>query len=204
MMPFNVESYLNKIFYFTKKQLGISLFTVDIEIKYVSKNEKSYAYNNYDDKIKIYHREKAITKKKCDYDFFLVYALGHELAHIILGKSFGKANLPPVAWDEIWAHFCSIDIFLPLFASQYILHDFQFQYYSNEDKRILDQKRNVALWSTEWLLNEGRSILKNIYKKSDFKTTLNSFSLITNSELSSEDCYFKLFQYLNRLNDDII
>jgi len=160
-----------------------------------AKRGRESARTNYSDLITIAVsecREKLLEPG----DPMVSYGVAHEMGHIVLGHVAPEGVLPPVVWDEIWAHYCAINVFLPEIVSirsnggfvQELPEEFRWRAYCSFHSR--------SLWTVEWSLERGYQILHEVAKRGGVRHALSAVIALCRPALSSAECVSLLRRFL--------
>jgi len=167
-------------------RFGIHLKGIKPEFTRVEKGF-SCSHNNYRDTIFIrYHDDSEI--QLFPLKWALVYAICHETGHIVLGRVQELKYLPPVVWDEAWAHYCAVDIFMPallpiLKSEKLVQEECDLQ---NEIKLLMNENEPYH-WGPIMILNEAVEIFRNLQGIYDGPGLLRLIKKIGNQGLNSAE-----------------
>jgi len=153
---------------------------------------KENASTDYKNKISIRYSNKEQIEFSSN-SMMMKYALGHEMGHMILGKACDYQNLPPIVWDEAWAHFCAMDVFFPQLMpkANITLEDVISD--SSSTGTTTDGRRGIQFsWDYSWSLNEAYHILQSLKGSNGPSDVLKHVMKICQPGLTSADCARRL------------
>lgn len=158
---------------------GIFLPSIQFKYQQVKDPSEQKVTNNYEDTIIISGLDESIFYSPLDGGSNMIYAITHEIGHILVAHLFHKRFLPSVIWDEALAHYFAIYLFIPKLWETY--HDSlwknYFNYAEENNKNMLED-----LPTTDYILSLKRMTLMldgliHTYGYKNLKDALEKMSL---------------------------